>query len=74
MRWLAALMTGMLLLSPQLTVAAESGGTRHGLSLFGDLKYPPGFIHFEYVDPAAPKGGAIGLATVGTLIISIRSF
>lgn len=66
MRWLAALMTGMLLLSPQLAVAAESGGTRHGLSLFGDLKYPPGFAHFEYVDPAAPKGGAISLATVGT--------
>jgi microcin C transport system substrate-binding protein len=29
----------------------------HGLSAFGDLKYPPDFRHFDYVDPAAPKGG-----------------
>ena len=32
---------------------------RHGLSTFGDLKYPPGFAHFDYVYPEAPKGGAI---------------
>jgi microcin C transport system substrate-binding protein len=30
---------------------------RHGLSVFGDLKYPPDFKHFEYVNPDAPKGG-----------------
>ena len=30
----------------------------HGLSVFGDLKYPPGFVRFDYVDPAAPKGGS----------------
>ena len=30
---------------------------RHGLSLFGDLKYPPEFRHFDYVNPQAPKGG-----------------
>jgi microcin C transport system substrate-binding protein len=36
--------------------AAESG-ERHGISAFGDLKYPPGFPHFDYVDPGAPKGG-----------------
>jgi microcin C transport system substrate-binding protein len=30
---------------------------RHGLSAFGDLKYPAGFSHFDYVDPKAPKGG-----------------
>jgi microcin C transport system substrate-binding protein len=34
---------------------------RHGLSLFGDLRYPPGFKHFEYVNPAAPKGGTVRL-------------
>src|SRR3990172_1321730 len=32
---------------------------RHGLSIFGDLKYPPDFSHFEYVDPDAPKGGRV---------------
>src|SRR5262249_45611180 len=30
---------------------------RHGLSVFGDLKYPADFRHFDYVDPNAPKGG-----------------
>ncbi len=30
---------------------------RHGLSAFGDLKYPPNFPHFDYVNPNAPKGG-----------------
>ncbi|MEE8171374.1 MAG: ABC transporter substrate-binding protein, partial [Alphaproteobacteria bacterium] len=66
MRWLVALLMGLLLLPAAAVFAAESGGARHGLSLFGDLKYPPGFAHFEYVNPSAPKGGAISLATVGT--------
>ena len=29
----------------------------HGLSIFGELKYPPGFTHFDYVNADAPKGG-----------------
>lgn len=29
----------------------------HGLSIFGDLKYAPGFKQFDYVDAKAPKGG-----------------
>ncbi|MDP6474506.1 MAG: extracellular solute-binding protein [Alphaproteobacteria bacterium] len=68
MRWLAALLMGMLLLPATLgaAAAADSGGARHGLSLFGDLKYPPGFAHFEYTDPAAPKGGTISRAVDGT--------
>jgi microcin C transport system substrate-binding protein len=38
----------------------------HGLSLFGDLKYPAGFKHFEYVNPGAPKGGTARLIAFGT--------
>src|SRR3954451_12322366 len=37
--------------------AAESAPEVHGLSAFGDLKYPPDFHHFDYVNLAAPKGG-----------------
>ena len=33
----------------------------HGYALWGELKYPPGFAHFDYVNPAAPKGGEIRL-------------
>lgn len=36
----------------------------HGLSAFGDLKYPAGFKHFEYVNPDAPKGGRLSM--IGT--------
>ncbi len=31
----------------------------HGISTFGDLKYPAGFPHLDYVNPDAPKGGEI---------------
>ncbi|TBN47678.1 ABC transporter substrate-binding protein [Hansschlegelia quercus] len=33
------------------------GPERHGLSAFGELQYPADFPHFDYVNPAAPKGG-----------------
>ncbi|MEK9953756.1 MAG: extracellular solute-binding protein, partial [Curvibacter sp.] len=33
----------------------------HAYAQFGDIKYPPGFAHFDYVNPAAPKGGEIVL-------------
>jgi len=39
---------------------------QHGLSLFGDLKYPAGFKHFDYVNPDAPKGGSVKYAAIGT--------
>jgi microcin C transport system substrate-binding protein len=35
----------------------ESQGESHGMSAFGDLKYPADFHHFDYVNPDAPKGG-----------------
>jgi len=34
----------------------------HGLSAFGELKYPPEFTHFDYVNPDALKGGTFTLA------------
>jgi microcin C transport system substrate-binding protein len=38
--------------------AADNGGTEmHGMSVFGDLKYPADFKQFDYVNPDAPKGG-----------------
>jgi microcin C transport system substrate-binding protein len=38
-------------------VEAAQEVERHGISAFGDLKYPPGFKHFDYANPDAPKGG-----------------
>ncbi|HET7164914.1 MAG TPA: extracellular solute-binding protein [Pseudolabrys sp.] len=37
--------------------ASAQDADRHGMSAFGDLKYPPDFPHFNYVNPNAPKGG-----------------
>jgi microcin C transport system substrate-binding protein len=39
---------------------------RHGLSQFGDLKYPPGFPQFDYVNANAPKGGSVRKSVMGT--------
>lgn len=38
----------------------------HGFALYGDLKYPSSFTHFDYVNPSAPKGGKIILMGFGT--------
>jgi len=47
------------------TAPAKDGAWTHGLSLFGDVKYPANFPHFDYVNPAAPKGGAVRRTAVG---------
>jgi microcin C transport system substrate-binding protein len=35
----------------------------HGYALWGDLKYPANFSHFDYVNPSAPKGGELRLVS-----------
>src|SRR5262249_43015108 len=45
---------------------ADQPSWRYGLSLFGDLRYPPGFPHFDYVNPAAPKRGVVRRSAPGT--------
>jgi microcin C transport system substrate-binding protein len=49
-------------------MAADIGAEVHGISVFGDLKYPADFHHFDYVNPAAPKGGMF------SLIPSVRAY
>ncbi len=44
---------------------AQSKDWRHGLSLFGETKYPAGFKHFDYVNPQAPKLGKIRQYGIG---------
>jgi len=71
---MAAPATGILhgLALPQAAMAqtpAPAGGEppwRHGHSLFGDLKYPADFKHFDYVNPKAPKGGTARMIAIGT--------
>ena len=51
-----------------LTGSAAHAEPRHGLSIFGELKYGRDFKHFDYVNPNAPKGGR--LSTIGTSAIT----
>ena len=49
-------------------LAADGGTEAHGMSVFGDLKYPADFQHFDYVNVDAPKGG------VFSFIPSVRAY
>ena len=46
--------------------SADDRKFRHALTLFDDIKYGPDFKHFDYVNPAAPKGGRVRLSAVGS--------
>jgi microcin C transport system substrate-binding protein len=48
-----------------LAVLAGNGSAwaAHGYALWGDLKYPSDFSNFDYVNPAAPKGGELRLVS-----------
>jgi microcin C transport system substrate-binding protein len=47
---------------------------QHGLAMHGDLRYPPGFAHFDYVNPDAPKGGRLRLGVPETTFDSFNPF
>lgn len=49
-------MAGITVLLAWVSPAAQAA---HAYAQFGDIKYPPGFTNFSYVNPAAPKGGEI---------------
>ena len=47
---------------------AAAAERRHGLSTFGELKYPADFTNFDYVNPDAPKGGRLSMIGTAGLI------
>lgn len=57
----------IMLMAATTPVRAEERIIRaHGISTFGELKYPEGFAHFDYVNPDAPKGGTFSTWGFGT--------
>ncbi|MAU46504.1 MAG: ABC transporter substrate-binding protein [Yangia sp.] len=62
----AFLALSLALASPGLAQDGDSIITSHGVSSFGELKYPAGFTHFDYVNPDAPKGGEMSTWAFGT--------
>ncbi|MDE2063120.1 MAG: ABC transporter substrate-binding protein [Bradyrhizobium sp.] len=55
-----------ILSSASADTPAGEPAWRHGLSLFGEIKYPADFKRFDYINPDAPKGGAVRQIAVGT--------
>ncbi|MGX1349382.1 microcin C transport system substrate-binding protein [Bradyrhizobium elkanii] len=59
--------SGVSAITPVLADNVPSGlKWRHGLSLFGNVKYPADFKRFDYVNPDAPKGGLVRQIAIGT--------
>lgn len=71
LRWVLAVLA-LALLGP--ATSAQQGGvtTSHGYAVFGELKYGPGFEHFDYVNPDAPKGGSYRYASQGVTFDSLN--
>jgi microcin C transport system substrate-binding protein len=55
-RWLWRCLASFL-----VCLAAAPSWAGHAYAQFGDIKYPPGFSHFDYVNPNAPKKGQIAI-------------
>jgi microcin C transport system substrate-binding protein len=62
-RVLAAVLLALLV--PFVAARADDAAD-YGFSLSGHLAMPPGFTHFPYANPDAPKGGEVTLGALGT--------
>ena len=78
MRLVAAVLSSVAVFGHLFAGGASPGAENgvpgvHGIAMHGNLKYPPGFSHFDYVNPNAPKGGTVRLNAIGT-VESFNSF
>ncbi|RMD47473.1 MAG: ABC transporter substrate-binding protein [Alphaproteobacteria bacterium] len=67
----AALIAALPLIGAAPAAAEDAGEkiiTSHGISAFGDLKYPADFKHFDFVNPDAPKGGTFSSRGTGASV------
>ena len=49
-----------------LTCQAQAIKESYAFAVLGEPKYAAHFTHFDYVNPAAPKGGSVTLSSLGT--------
>lgn len=66
MKIIKTVLAGALLAGALFTNAHAASTVSHGIAMHGDLKYPAGFSHFDYVNPDAPKGGRVVQSAIGT--------
>ncbi len=55
----------LLIFTSESNASNTENEFKHGISIFGELKYPKNFAHLNYVNPNAPKGGEIKFAVEG---------
>jgi len=63
---LAAALGGAIALVDAAEPTSGTTDYEHALAYFDEPEHPEGFDHFTWVNPDAPKGGTITLATNGT--------
>jgi len=56
----------LLLALFSVTCQAQTIKESYAFAVLGEPKYDANFTHFDYVNPAAPKGGSITLSAMGT--------
>ena len=61
-----ALFIAALLLLAGPTPPSRAAEPVHGIAMHGSPQLPPGFAHFPYVNPDAPKGGRVTLGQLGS--------
>jgi peptide/nickel transport system substrate-binding protein len=62
---LGAALALAIALAGAATIAGGAGPPAGAIAMHGDPALPPGFDHLPYVNPQAPKGGALNLAYLG---------
>lgn len=75
--YLTSIIASLTLMAAPVTQAAdeaESIQPQHGIAMHGEPKYPEGFSSFDYVNPDAPKGGALKMAVVANGFDSFNPF
>lgn len=60
----AILVRGLAVIAGFLVAGGALAEPQHALAMYGEPKYGPGFEHFDYVNPDAPKGGTMQLANI----------
>ncbi len=63
---LIRLPTALLIAAAALFTSPALARPVHAIAMHGEPKYGPDFKHFDYVNPDAPKGGAVKLAAAGS--------
>jgi microcin C transport system substrate-binding protein len=55
-----------LLLADYCLLLSPAQAASHAIAMYGDVKYPANFKHFDYVNPNAPKRGTLVMPEIGT--------